>query len=86
MNQFKGRICTYYQNIPNVCPDFLYLDGPYEYNVIGDIRGIHTRGMERLPIAAVFLANEHFLLPSTLIVLDGRTANARLLKTNFQRN
>ena len=29
---------------------------------------------------------EHFLLPGTLIVVDGRTANARFLKANLQRN
>lgn len=28
---------------------------------------------------------EHFLLPGTLIVVDGRTANARFLKANLQR-
>jgi hypothetical protein len=42
--------------------------------------------MERLPMAADLLAIEHFLLPGTLIVVDGRTANARFLKANFQRN
>jgi len=29
---------------------------------------------------------EHFLTPGTIIILDGRTANARFLKTNFQRD
>jgi hypothetical protein len=28
---------------------------------------------------------EHFLLPGTMIIVDGRTANARFLKANFQR-
>ena len=32
------------------------------------------------------LSLEHFLLPGCLIVLDGRTANARFLISNFQRN
>ena len=32
------------------------------------------------------LAIEHFLCPGTLIVVDGRTANARFIKTNLQRD
>jgi hypothetical protein len=37
-------------------------------------------------MSADILTFEHFLLPGTLIVVDGRTANARFLKTNLQRN
>ena len=37
-------------------------------------------------MAADVLSIEHFLLPGTLIVVDGRTANARFLRANFQRN
>lgn len=37
-------------------------------------------------MAADVLSIEHFLLPGTLIVVDGRTANARLLRANFQRD
>lgn len=41
---------------------------------------------DRLPMSVDILAFEHFLFPRTLIVVDGRTANARFLKTNLQRN
>ena len=37
-------------------------------------------------MAADILSIEHFLCPGTLIVVDGRTANARFLECNFQRN
>ena len=37
-------------------------------------------------MAADLLAIEHFLAPGTLVVVDGRTANARFLKTNLQRD
>ena len=33
-------------------------------------------------MAADILAIEHFLVSGTLIVVDGRTANARFLKAN----
>ena len=36
-------------------------------------------------MAADILSIEHFLLPGTLIVVDGRSANARFLKSNLQR-
>ena len=39
-----------------------------------------------MPMAADILSFEHFLQPGTLIIVDGRTANARFLKCNLQRN
>ena len=46
----------------------------------------HTRHAYYRPMAADILSFEHFLTPGTLIIIDGRTANARFLKSNFQRN
>jgi hypothetical protein len=86
VSTFNGRICTFYDKLPNICPDLIYLDGPDQFSPIGQIRGINTRNADRLPMSADILAIEHFLLPGTLIVVDGRTANARFLKTNLQRN
>ena len=86
ISSFNGRICTYFEDSPNVCPDFIYLDGPDQFSPVGDVRGISTNHPDRLPMSADILAIEHFLLPGTLIVVDGRTANARFLKTNLQRN
>jgi hypothetical protein len=86
MGTFNDRICTYYDEIPNICPDLIYLDAPSQFGTFGNIRGLHTRSVDRLPMAADILSMEHFLLPRTLIVIDGRTANARFLKSNLQRN
>jgi len=86
MTKFNDRICTEYSRLPNVCPDFIYLDGPSQASVNGDINGITTDHPDRLPMACDILKLEHFLLPGTLIVIDGRTANARFLKCNLQRN
>lgn len=83
---FNGRVCTFYDHLPNICPDLIYLDAPDQFSSDGDVRGISTRNQDRLPMSADILAIEHFLLPGTLIVVDGRTANARFLKTNLQRN
>lgn len=86
MGTFNDRACTFYKKIPNVSPDFIYLDGPDQFSVKGFIRGISTNHPDRLPMAGDILALEHFLLPGTLIVIDGRTANVRFLKTNLQRD
>jgi len=86
MGIFNDRICTFYDNLPNICPDLIYLDAPHQFSVLGKVRGISTRHPDRVPMAADILSIEHFLLPGTLIVVDGRTANARFLKANLQRN
>ncbi len=83
---FNSRICTYYNDMPNISPDFIYLDAPDQFSVKDDIRGLSTNHPDRMPMSADILAIEHFLAPGTLVVVDGRTANARFLKTNFQRN
>lgn len=85
MTTFNDRICTEYERLPNVSPDLIYLDGPSQDSVVGDVNGISTRSPDRLPMSCDLLRIEHFLLPGTLIVVDGRTANARFLKSNFQR-
>jgi hypothetical protein len=86
VSTFNGRVCTYFENLPNICPDFIYLDGPDQFSPTGDVRGVTTNHPDRLPMSGDILAIEHFLLPGTLIVVDGRTANARFLKSNLQRD
>lgn len=85
MTTFDSRICTEYESLPNVCPDFIYLDGPSQDSAVGEVNGISTRHPDRLPMACDILKIEHFLLPGTLVLTDGRTANARFLKANLQR-
>ncbi len=82
---FRDMICHYYKVIPNILPDFIYLDGPDPQHVIGSIRGISFNHPEALPMAADLLFIEPILLPGTIILVDGRTANARFLERNFQR-
>lgn len=85
MTTFNGRICSEYLKLPNICPDFIYLDGPGQYSATGDVNGISTRHPDRTPMACDILKIEHFLLPGTMLLIDGRTSNARFLKANLQR-
>ena len=84
--QRNGLFSTVYNFVPNVCPTMIYLDGPSQYATNERIRGFGISSKDRMPMSADLLYLEHFLLPGSLIVVDGRTANARFLKCNFQRN
>ena len=83
---FNGKVCTFFDPIPNISPDLIYLDAPDQFSPKGDIKGISTRHSDRMPMSGDILLFEHFLQPGTLIIVDGRTANARFLKSNFQRD
>jgi hypothetical protein len=85
MGTFQDRVCTYYDPLPDLAPDFIYLDGPSQASARGSVRGLSTRHPDRLPMAADILVMEPFLLPGTMILVDGRSANARFLESNLQR-
>ncbi len=39
-----------------------------------------------MPMACDVLKIEHFFVPGTILLIDGRGANARFLKSNLQRD
>lgn len=82
---FNGRLCHHYEHLPNVVPDFIYLDGPAPGDVEGSVNGLDFSIEERTVMSADLLLMESTLLPRTFIVVDGRTNNARFLRCNFQR-
>ena len=86
MTLFNNRICTQYKKVPLCNPDFIYLDGPEQFAVKKDINGISTRYKDMMPMVCDILKFEYFYTPGTLIVCDGRGANAKFLRDNFKRN
>ena len=82
---FNGKLCHYYDSLPNIVPDFVYLDGPDPATVKGQINGMDFATTERTVMAADLLLMEPTLLPGAVILIDGRTNNARFLERNFQR-
>jgi Methyltransferase domain len=82
---FQERMCHFYDNLPDVVADLIYLDGPAP-NVQGSINGMSFQCDERTVMSGDLLLMEPILLPGTLILVDGRTNNARFLQRNFQRN
>lgn len=86
MTTFNDRISTKYKTFPGIFPEFVYLDGPSQYRVKGSVNGVTTANFSAMPMACDLLIYEHFFKPGTLVVVDGRTGNARFLMSNFQRN
>ncbi len=85
MTNYNGKISTEYDKLPLCNPDFIYLDGPDQFNIKGKINNISTRHKDMMPMACDILKIEYFLTPGTIIVIDGRAANAKFLKDHFKR-
>lgn len=83
---YRDQLCHYYKRLPNVVPDFIYLDGPSPKDVKGSVRGLDFSIDERTVMAADILLMESTLLPGAFIIVDGRVNNARFLERNFKRN
>ena len=82
---FNNRMCHFYQNIPDIVPDFIYLDGPDPATVKGDINGMTWQNQERTVMSGDILIMEPTLLPGTFVIIDGRVNNTRFLENNLQR-
>jgi hypothetical protein len=83
---FTGRYCHYYEQLPDVIPDFLYIDGPDPATVSGCLNGISWKNKERIVMSADLLALEPLFLPGALVLFDGRTLNARFIAGHLFRN
>lgn len=81
-----NRITTMYSKLPNISPDLIYVDGPSRYATTQEINGFTFGNIARMPMSSDILRFEFFLEPGTLVLLDGRTANARFLKAYLKRN
>jgi len=81
----NGQICHFYENLPDIIPDFIYLDGPDPKAVEGSINGMTFQCSERTVMSGDLLLMEPILLPGTFVLVDGRTNNARFLKNNLKR-
>lgn len=83
---FAGQLCHLYRTLPDVIPEFVYLDGPDPAAVTGTVNGVGFAAPGRTPMAADMLLLEPLLLPGTMILVDGRVNNARFLANNFCRD
>ncbi len=85
MTTFNGRLCSEYVNHPSLNPDFIYLDGPDQFNIKGKINGMTLNNHEMSPMSCDILKYENLLCPGTIILVDGRSLNSRFLRDNLKR-
>jgi len=83
---FNKRFATQYKSLHLCNPDFIYLDGPDQWKVKRKINNINTGHKDLMPMACDILKFENFYTPGTIIIVDGRGANAKFLRDNFKRN
>ena len=84
---FKDRYVTYYKDLPRINPDLIYIDGPSQFGIKENNKyNFNTDNIDFMPMSADVLKIEFFLLPGTIIIIDGRSANVRFLKKMLDRN
>lgn len=86
METYCGQISMSYQKLHMCNPDFIYVDAPDLTNIKGNIQNIKAQHTDMLPMINDILKFENFLIPGTIIIFDGRAANAIFCKNNFKRN
>ncbi len=87
VGEFAQRFCHYYDFIPDIVPDLIYLDGPDPGDVTSLQNGVNPWKNPQQPVnAADLLRVEPMMIPGTLILIDGRQSNVRFLKHFFYRN
>ena len=85
MVNYNGNFASEYINLPLCNPDFIYLDGPGQFNIYKKINNFTISHHDMMPMSCDILKFEYFLIPGTLIVVDGRGANYNYLKKEFKR-
>ena len=85
MSEFENKICTEYTKLPICNPDFIYLDGPGLFYIINKINNFSTANKDLVPMSADILKIEFYLMPGTIVLVDGRAGNVEFLKKNFKR-
>tara|TARA_B100000161_G_scaffold260692_1_gene228012 strand:- start:126 stop:965 length:840 start_codon:yes stop_codon:yes gene_type:complete len=82
---YQGKYCIEYSNFPICNPDFIYIDGPDIFNIKGKVNNFSYGHQDIMPIVADILRIEYFLIPGTIILIDGRSANAQFLNDFLKR-
>lgn len=85
MTEVNNNFASRFKKLPLINPDFIYLDGPDQFNIKDKIRNFTISHKDMMPMVSDIINIEYFLTPGTIILVDGRTANSRFLKDNLKR-
>jgi hypothetical protein len=85
MEIYNGNISSSCNILPNITPDLILLDGPDQKLIKGKCNNINFSDTSFTPIQNDILKIEAFLIPGTIILIDGRTNNAHYLRKKLYR-
>ena len=85
MDLYNNNYVIRYDKLPLVSPDFIYLDGPNPKNILNRSVKMNIKDKDLMPITCDILLIEYYLIPGTIVLIDGRGANAQYLNDNFKR-
>ncbi len=97
ISKFRDQLVTYHETLPDISPNFIYLDGPAPNDVVNDINGLsfNSKVIEknngqkffekntRRIIAADILLYESTSPSDFFILVDRRYSNANFLEKNL---
>ena len=86
ITKYMGNITSELYRLPDISPDFIYIDGPHQKDVLGEVDGISFKNDDRPLTSCDILKIENLLIPGTLILIDGLTNYSLFLKKNLKRN
>jgi hypothetical protein len=78
------RYVTEFRELPNINPDFIYLDGPDQFKIVSSYK-FNIDHKDFAPMSADILKIEFFLNPGTIILIDGRGLNSNFLRKYLKR-
>ncbi|MBX7146176.1 MAG: class I SAM-dependent methyltransferase [Alphaproteobacteria bacterium] len=84
----EGELCHLSRDLPNITPDFVYIDGPHVHDVSSMINGlgfIQEDGRLRSQITADILLYESTLKEGFYMLLAGQTNNMHFLCRHLKR-
>ena len=78
-----STLCHEFDQLPDVVPDFLYLDGPSPSETVGDVKGLTCRN--RTVVCSDPLLYESTWGPKFMMLIDSREANMEFLRSRLKR-
>ncbi len=87
VRELSGQLCFRFDSLPNIVPNFVYLDGPSSASVQGEIDGLgFGEGGQwlRADLSADILLYESSAPNDFYILVDGRAKNVNFLKRNLK--
>jgi hypothetical protein len=90
VRDWNGELCHTFEELPNITPDMIYLDGPYGPDIKNTRNGLgfsDFEGKRRSIMSADVLLFENTLdvRSQFFLIVDGRYNNVQFLKRNLKR-